>query len=372
MSQAAVAPVPASGQASSSGDESAPLGLRDVIAAIPARCRERSTARGLGRVARTVAIYGLALTGLVFTDTWYLLVPLWLVAGLAVSGMFVLGHDAAHQALTDRRWLNATIGKVLMVPSQHIYESWVLGHNHIHHRHTARQGMDFVWHPVTPDEYRSWGRLRRLRHRVEWSWMGAGFYYLREVWWNKMIRLSEPPRKWADGIARDRRLLAGLTILTVGGVAAAGWLGYGSPLGALWLVTKLLVVPFLLFTWVIGFVVYVHHISPDLPWATRRGWTKVTGQLDSTTVLRINRLADYLFFHQIFVHVPHHVDPRIPCYHLTEAARHIAAAFPDRLIDRRLRLRNYLATTRACKLFDFDTGTWLTYRQARPAVADGA
>jgi fatty acid desaturase len=29
------------------------------------------------------------------------------------------------------------------------------------------------------------------------------------------------------------------------------------------------------------------------------------------------------------VHLPHHVDIRIPCYRLLEAARAIAAEFPD-------------------------------------------
>ena len=56
---------------------------------------------------------------------------------------------------------------------------------------------------------------------------------------------------------------------------------------------------------------------------------------------------------------------RIPCYRLTAAARAIREAFPDRTIDRKLRLRTYLMTTHTCKLYDFEEGTWLSYRAAR-------
>ena len=34
------------------------------------------------------------------------------------------------------------------------------------------------------------------------------------------------------------------------------------------------------------------------------------------------------FLHWIMVHVPHHVDMRIPMYHLEDAAEAIEAAFP--------------------------------------------
>ena len=340
------------------------LTLRDVIDSVPASCRRRSTARGLTLVARDVTIYLATMVGLFLTDTWWLVVPLWLLAGLAVSGMFVLGHDAAHGTLVDSNRLNSFLGHALFLPSLHIYEAWVLGHNRIHHGHTVRETMDFVWHPTTPEEYRAMGRVRRLRHRLEWSFLGAGFYYTRAVWWQKMIRFGDPPAKWADKIRRDRNIMYVATFVMVTFVALLGGLASGDVVGATWLVVKLMVVPFLLFQWSIGWTVYVHHIDPDIRWHTRQKWSKVAGQLDGTTVLRINPVIDYLFFHSIFVHMPHHVDMRIPCYHLEDAAEAIKEAFPGRVIDRRFRMRDYFATTRRCKLHDFETGEWFTYRAA--------
>ena len=340
-----------------------PQTLLEVIEVIPESCLERPLSKGLFLVARDLVLYFAVMTALFFATSWWLVVPLWALAGLIVAAMFVLGHDAAHGSLFASRSLNKTVGRIMFVPSQHILESWVLGHNRIHHRHTARRGMDFVWHPVTPDEYAEMGRFHRMRHRVEWSMWGAGLYYLREVWWNKMIMLSDPPAKWVDSIRRDRRILALSTLGLVAVVATLGWLWTDSVAGGAWMVVKLLVVPFLIFNWWIGFTVYVHHISPDLPWPKRKEWTKVAGQLDATQVLRAPRGMN-IFFHWIFVHVPHHVDPRIPCYHLEEAATAIDEAFPGHLVDSKLRMRDYVRTTKSCKLFDFESGRWLTYRQA--------
>jgi omega-6 fatty acid desaturase (delta-12 desaturase) len=241
------------------------------------------------------------------------------------------------------------------------YEAWVLGHNRIHHGHTLREGMDFVWHPLTVVQYRSFSRWQRARHRLEWSRLGAGSYYLREVWWNKMITFT-PPERYRAAIRRDTRFVAVAAAIATVTVGTAGWVTDG-PIGAVWLVTKLLVVPFLAFCWFIGFTVYVHHIAPDLAWWPRRRWTSFAGQVEGTTVLHTPRILNSLFFHNIFVHVPHHVDARIPFHQLPRAADHIAASYPGTVRTTRWSMRDYVRATRTCKLYDFEAGRWLPYRQ---------
>ena len=339
--------------------------LLPVLRVIPSHCYERSTVKGVAYVVRAIVVYAAVLTLLALTNTWWLILPLWILAGLAVAGLFVLGHDAAHGALFDSKRLNRIVARVLMLPSLHIVEAWVLGHNRIHHGHTLRQGMDFVWHPVTVEEYRALPRWKRLRHRAEWSCAGSGLYYGREVWWNKMIRFT-PPARYREKIRRDSWFVFSCAGVATLAVAATGWFA-GGPLESAWLVVKLFVAPFLVFTWLIGFVVHVHHIAPDLRWWPRRTWTSFRGQVEGTTVLAVPRGSNF-FFHNIFVHVPHHVDVRIPFYALPEAAAAIKAEFPDSVHYGKLRLRDYVAATRACKLYDFDAQRWLTYADARSDV----
>ncbi len=331
-----------------------PTGLRPVLDVIPDSCYTRSTGRGLFLIARDLTFYGLALIGLASTNQVYFLIPLWILAGLATSALFILGHDAAHSALFNSAKLNAVVARVTMLPSLHATEQWIFGHNRVHHGHTLRQGMDFVWHPVTLEQYADFSKLARLRHRLEWSMLGSGTYYSRQVWWNKMVRFA-PPKRWAKAMHRDRALVGAFALVfLVLSLLAAG------PAGGLWLFVKLLVIPFLLFCQTIGWAVYVHHIAPDVRWWGRREWNRYRGQVEGTTVLW-GPPGFEVFFHWIMVHLPHHVDMAIPCYRLPEAARAIKEARPDDVVERRLSLSDYLNSTKNCKLHDFETGQWSRY-----------
>ena len=330
-----------------------PTGLKPVLQVIPARCYERSTARGLMLFGRDLVMYGVVVAALLRTNNWLLLIPLWAFSGVIVASLFVIGHDAAHKALFDSKRLNAVVARIAMLPSLHATELWVFGHNRVHHVHTLRQGFDFVWHPVTAEQYQQMPRLARIRHRFEWGPFGAGAYYLREVWWNKMVRFL-PKNRWRRSMQRDKLLVSvflfGTLALLVGVSGAAG----------LWLWAKVIVIPFLLFCQTIGWVVYVHHVAPDIRWWSRHEWNRFHGQMEGTTVLTGPPGWDF-FFHWIMVHVPHHVDMSIPCYHLPEAAQAISAAFPDVVVEKPIRLGDYLDSVRRCKVHDFATGTWSPY-----------
>jgi omega-6 fatty acid desaturase (delta-12 desaturase) len=337
--------------------------LKPALDAIPEACYERPTWRGLAYFARDLVLYGMVVAGLVATNAWYLVIPLWILSGFVVAGLFIVGHDAAHGALFRQSWLNALVGRVAMLPSLHVFESWVVGHNRVHHGHTVKQQLDFVWHPVTAEEYAEMPWPLKARHRLEWSFVGTGAYYLRDVWWSKMVRFDPPPR-FAARIRKDKWLVQGFALVATVGLVAAGSAGDASLLAGVWLWFKVLVVPFLAFTTVIGWAVHVHHIDRDIRWWHRHEWDKVKGQLEGTTVLHAPAWLN-LFVHWIFEHSPHHVDTRIPMYHLPQASQALIAEFPDEIIERDLRFRDFLANTRACKLYDFDEGRWMTYAEGR-------
>ena len=340
--------------------------LRPVLDIIPAEAYENPTWKGMAYLARDVVMYVALVVALIVFSNPLVVVPLWVGMALVISGLFVIGHDAGHQALFASKRLNDIVGRIVMLPSWHVYEGWVLGHNRIHHSYTVRQGYDFVWHPYTPDQFASMSALGRLRHRIEWSWFGAGAYYLREVWWNKMI-VGKPPARWVSSIRKDRILVWSF----VGVASALFWLGWsmdGGALGGLWMVARVLVVPFLAFCFVIGSFVHVHHIAPDIRWWPKREWTKFKGQVEGTTVLHAPLGMDF-FIHWIMVHVPHHVDMRIPMYNLELAANAIKAEYPDEVHEAPLRFRDFIANSRQCKLYDFETGTWMTYAEGETWLA---
>ena len=201
--------------------------LRALIDAIPASCYARPTWRGLLAIGRLSAVYLAVLALLAATDRPGWLILGWVLAGYALAGLFVLAHDSAHQALfASRRW-NDRVGKLLFLLHLHVYAGWVFGHNYLHHGHAVRRQLDFVWHPVTPEEYRAMSVWRRLRHRLEWSPLGPGFYYVREVWWNKMM-VFKSPQRFKHAIRRDKRQVIAFVAVVFVGLVAAGIASYGS------------------------------------------------------------------------------------------------------------------------------------------------
>src|SRR5262245_26289597 len=341
--------------------------LKPVIDLVPDKAYDNPTWLGLAYLARDLVVYGLVVWALLVVSNVWLVVLLEVLAALAVTALFIVGHDAAHGALFKSKRLNSFVGHLVMLPSWHVYEGWVLGHNRIHHAYTVRQGYDFVWHPYTAEEYRAMSRWERLRHRIEWSWLGAGAYYIREVWWKKMI-VGTPPARWQKAIRRDRFIVLGFVVGATVALSLLGWAQTGTVAGTAWLVLRVLVIPFLTFSFMIGSLVHVHHVQPVIRWWKRREWSKFKGQMEGTTILRAPRGLDF-FFHNIMVHIPHHVDMRIPMYNLPLAADAIKAAYPETVHDEPLRFRDFVANSRQCKLYDYDDGVWLTYAEARERTA---
>jgi omega-6 fatty acid desaturase (delta-12 desaturase) len=339
--------------------------ITDVIDKLPEHVYENPTALGLLYFARDVALYA-GLVALLFAfDSPFLLVPLWLLTALSISALFIIGHDAAHGALFSSKRMNYVIGQAAMLPSLHVFEAWVFGHNRIHHGHTVREVMDYVWHPATPESYRAMTPVQRGLHRVKWSWLGAGVYYGWDIWWKNMMRFDAPAKIAAD-VKRDRAIVWAYAAVVNVALLAAGAGLYGSVGGALWLWFKVFAVPFVLWNYVIGIAVYVHHISPDIAWQNRREWTRFKGQMEGTTILHVPGWVNF-FMHNIMLHVPHHVDMRIPFYRLPEACDAIRRDFGEIVREKSFHFADYLRTTRACKLYDFTNHTWRGYDAAKEA-----
>lgn len=336
--------------------------VRAATAVIPAACYDNPTWKGLAYVARDAALYATALALLLAGDHPAVVVAGWTLGGLAISALFVVAHDAAHGALFRSARLSTALARLAFLPSLHALAAWQAGHNRVHHGHTGRRDVDFVWHPTTPEEYARLPRPARLRHRIEWSAAGAGLYYLRAVWWTRMMRLA-PPARFRAAFGRDRALVITVALAAVVALGALGVARYGTWTGAAWTVVKVAVVPWLVFTWIIGTTVYVQHIHPDVAWHASERWSPLDAQVDGTATWRIPAWLN-LFWHNVYVHAPHHLDPRIPFYHLPRAAAALEATLGDAVRPVRLRLRDYVDTTRRCKLYDFERGTWRGYERA--------
>ncbi len=341
------------------------LTWKSIKDSIPATAYENPTLPGLLYFFRDVIVFSGILVLLYFAERWYFIIPLWFLAALSISSLFIIGHDAAHGALFPSKRLSWWIGQMAMLPSLHAYHQWCYGHNRVHHGHTVKLGADFVWHPASPDEFRQMNLIQRMLHRLYWSPFGAGPYYLIQIWLRGMVLYTAPQK----GALRDKLFVTFFALGVSAGLFALGGFGQGSfdSMAGLWLWTKMFLVPFILWNYVIGFAVYVHHINDQIPWKDRKDWSPAYGQLFGTVNYHIPAAFNF-FFHNIFIHMPHHVQVRIPFYNLKHALEGIKSVYGDYVIERKSLFRDYFRATMKCKLFDPEKGHWLSYREGRQAA----
>jgi omega-6 fatty acid desaturase (delta-12 desaturase) len=336
---------------------------KSIKEAISPAAFENPTHRGLLYFFRDIVLFAACMVALYYAEAWYFVLPLWFLSGLIISALFAIGHDSAHGALFKSKRLSYLVGQISMLPSLHAYHQWAYGHNRVHHGHTIKLNGDFVWHPVSPGQYRKMSRFGRTMHRTYWSPFGAGVYYLFEIWLKGMILYSAPTPE----ARRDQRMIIGLALslsaawVYVGATAA----GTGFDVAAgLWMWTKMAALPFLVWNYFIGVTVYLHHIHDDIPWKARGDWSPAYGQLFGTVNYHIPKVMNF-FLHNIYIHMPHHVHVKIPFYNLGRALNDIKAVYGDYVVERSTAVRDYLHSTKRCKLFDAESGRWYTYREAR-------
>ena len=136
--------------AGSVGFAAPPTSLKPVIDVLPASVYENPTWRGMTYFLRDTAMYVALLAVLVLVSNIFAVLALEVLMGLVVSGLFVVGHDAAHGALFSSKRMNSTVAHLAMLPSFHVYEGWVLGHNRVHHPTPCVRAMTSSGTPRPP------------------------------------------------------------------------------------------------------------------------------------------------------------------------------------------------------------------------------
>jgi omega-6 fatty acid desaturase (delta-12 desaturase) len=281
-----------------------------------------------------------------------------LVVTAAIVRLFLIGHDACHGSLFRSARLNAICGRIAFLPSMTAYSLWEVGHNTAHHGFNNLKGRDQVWAPFSKAEFDALPRHRRSLERLYRGGLGWGAYYLIEMWWKKLYFASR--REIGSQRARyrhDSLLVTAGAVLWIGVVVLVA---RSTEQSTLLLVALAVVLPFLLWNGVMGFVVYLHHTSPRIAWfQDRHEWQRHRAYLSSTARVTLPLRLDRLM-HGIMEHNAHHVNPRVSMFALRKAQRLLRDRFPD-LCDYRLDWRAYVGGVRSCKLYDYTNHAWLDF-----------
>ncbi len=332
---------------------------RKVIRSWLAPISSKSTAYALTLVVMDILLFSAAISATVMFDAAVLQLLAASFTGLVIGRLFILGHDACHQAFTSHRRLNRWIGRLVFMPSLTPYSLWETGHNTVHHGYTNLRNFDFVWQPYSVEEFRRLPVWRQWFERVYRSGWAPWLYYAVEVWWKRMYF---PSKRLMP--TRRKVFTADCLLVTV---VAAAWVG-ALVLAAMqtgqsvwWLILVGFVVPQLVWNAMIGFVVYVHHTHSDVRWYDgKQDWAASSPFVSTTVHLKFGGFVGAAL-HHIMEHTAHHVDMGLPLYRLKQAQALLEARLPGKIVIQRFSWRWYFKTARQCKLYDFERRVWTNF-----------
>lgn len=338
----------------------AALPHRKVIRSWLLPLAQRSTWRALALLSFDYALLAALLSGAALLDSPWLAVLCGLGAGFVTGRLFVIGHDGCHQSLTPHRKLNKWLARIAFLPSLTAYSLWDVGHNMVHHGFTNLKGVDFVWAPLTQQEFDALSPLARLMQRIYRSGWGPGLYYMIEIWWKKMMlpKPSSLGNTYRAAFTWDRLLVTAFAAAWVAALVTVALVSGKSV--ALLLLTGFALPLFFWFN-MMGFVIYGHHTHVKVSWHDDRAAWQRAQPFVSTTVHLTFPLQIGAVLHHIMEHTAHHVDMSIPLYKLRQAQKMLEELLPDRIVIQRFSWRWYFETARACKLYDFTRHCWTDF-----------
>lgn len=334
------------------------LKTSEVRKAIPQACYHRSTKKALLWYGFDLLFFALSMT-LIFADTPILVKLLGSVlAGVATATLFVWAHDAAHGTLFKGHKLAEFLGTLFMLPSLNMYRMWSYGHNKVHHGFNSFSPIDWIWRPLTPQQYQELSKFQRFLYRLERNVFTCAFHYLRRVWWEGMLRFNPGKDNEQRQYYRNGKLFS-LAYAVIASLVAYHFVGgfFG--------IILVVVIPFLIFNYFIAMIVYLHHTHPDIPFFDLKSeWSHAIGAVYCSTIVHCSKLSKMLL-HNIMTHIPHHLDIRIPFYHLPQAAQALRKEYGEYFHEYRFKWQTVCKIFKQCKLYDFQNKVWLTFEQAK-------
>eukprot|EP00208_Stichococcus_sp_RCC1054_P006097 CAMPEP_0206134766 /NCGR_PEP_ID=MMETSP1473-20131121/193_1 /ASSEMBLY_ACC=CAM_ASM_001109 /TAXON_ID=1461547 /ORGANISM="Stichococcus sp, Strain RCC1054" /LENGTH=443 /DNA_ID=CAMNT_0053526387 /DNA_START=273 /DNA_END=1604 /DNA_ORIENTATION=- len=281
--------------------------LSQVIGTLPKEVFKLNPIRAWLAVATSIVSMAACLY-LISVSPWYMLPFAWALAGTAFTGFFVVGHDAGHRSFSKNKLLEDIVGTLMFAPLIYPFEPWRIKHNH-HHAHTNKLVEDTAWHPVMQEEVKDWGESPKGKIFKFFLgtplklWASVGHWAL---WHFDISKFTDKQRKrvyvsWLACAAFAFGVLPAV-------VAATGWAG----LAKYWLM------PWLGYHFWMSTFTVIHHTAPHIPFKPAESWNAAQAQLAGTVHCDFPAWVEFLT-HDISVHVPHHVNSKIPWYNLRKA-----------------------------------------------------
>jgi omega-6 fatty acid desaturase (delta-12 desaturase) len=274
--------------------------------AIVAKFQQPSLARAIWQILNTYVPFALLWVAMyyVMAISWWLVVPLAVLAGGFLVRIFIIFHDCGHGSYFASRRANDVVGFISGVFTFTPYFHWRWEHN-IHHAtcgHLEKRGVGDIW-TLTVQEYLEASRWKRFAYRLARNplvlFVIAPLYLF-------LIRERFPSRgaKYRERVSVYWMNLA-ILLVALGLSSIFGWKAY--------LLIQLIVIS------VAGsagvWLFYVQHQFEDVYWEHSEEWDYTRAALEGSSFYKLPKILQW-FSGNIGFHHIHHLSARIPNYNL--------------------------------------------------------
>lgn len=273
---------------------------------IVARYQEPSIRLAIWQVVTTLVPYAGLWTLMYFTAriSWWLTVPLAVLAGAILVRTFILFHDCGHGSFFKSALANHILGAITGVLTFTPFYHWRWQHA-IHHSSAGdldRRGTGDVW-TLTVQEYLESSRWKRFAYRLARNplvlfVLAPLFLFLIQ---QRVPSLKAPARE---------RYSVYWTNLALGGMAAGLIAVFGLKAYLIIQLTALITAG------AVGvWLFYVQHQFEGVYWERSEQWDYAEAALKGSSFYKLPKVLQW-FSGNIGFHHIHHLSPRIPNYHL--------------------------------------------------------
>jgi len=273
---------------------------------IVARYQRPSAARALWQVANTLVPYIALWVAMWFTVqiSWWLTIPLMILAGGLLVRAFIIFHDCGHGSFFKSQKANHILGAITGVLTFTPYYHWRWEHN-IHHSSSGdldRRGTGDIW-TLTVQEYLEASRWKRFSYRLARN--PLILFVLAPLF--LFLFLERIPSRKAPMRERFSVYLTNLAL----GLMAAGLIWLFGLKAYLIIQVTVVMVAGSAGVWMF----YVQHQFEGVYWERSEGWDYVKAALQGSSFYKLPKVLQW-FSGNIGFHHIHHLSPRIPNYNL--------------------------------------------------------
>jgi len=273
---------------------------------IVAKYQKPSVSRGVWQLVNTFVPYA-ALWCLMYfalSVSYWLVVPLAILAGGFLIRLFIIHHDCGHGSFLKSRRANDVLGFITGVLTFAPYDHWRWEHA-AHHATSGdldRRGLGDLW-TLTVQEYLESSRWNRFAYRLARN--PVILFVLAPLY---MFLIKHRFAK-AKANRRERHSVYWTNLAILGLAAGLSWI-FGIQA---YLVIQLTVMG------VAGsagvWLFYVQHQFEGAYWERSENWDYTTAALKGSSFYKLPKVLQW-FSGNIGFHHIHHLSPKIPNYHL--------------------------------------------------------